>query len=124
MSLWMTTYVRCLTRGCALNKAVQAFNAVRAAAESMFGERELSMGEMHDICEYDDTKLRTAVPYRPTSSWVAGQMIGVLTNAVRTTPATRACWMDAFRTARTPTKTQDELTLYYMFRKMNYHRSV
>jgi len=45
--------------------------------------RELSMGEMCDICERDSIKLHTTVPYHPASNGVAERAIGVLTATVR-----------------------------------------
>ena len=45
--------------------------------------RQLSMGEMRQICEQEGIKLHTSVPYSPESNGVAERTIGVLTNAVR-----------------------------------------
>ena len=45
--------------------------------------RELSMGEICDICEHNGIKLHPMVPYRPSSKGVAERRIRVLTDAVR-----------------------------------------
>ena len=68
--------------------------------------RELSMGEMRDICEYDSIRLRTTVPYPPAAG---ERMIRGLANVVRPMLPTRACRAEAFSTAmyvrnRMPTK--------------------
>ena len=104
------------------SEAFDAFNAFRAGAESGSGKkirevttdntRELSMREMRDICERDRIKLRATVPYFLTSNGGAKQMIGVLTNVVRAMLPTRACWAEAFSTARTPMKALDKRTPY------------
>ena len=75
------------------SEAAEAFKTFKAAAENELGNRlrevmtdnarELSMGEVRDICERDGIKLHTTVPYHPASNGVAERTIGVLTNAVR-----------------------------------------
>ena len=87
------------------SEAVEAFKAFRAAAENGSGKRiqeimtdntrELSIGEVSDICEYDGIKLHTTVPY------LAEPMIRVLTNAVRALLLTRACREEASAQQRT-----------------------
>jgi len=75
------------------SEAPEAFKAFRAATENGSGKqlrkvmtdnaRELSMGEMRDICERDGIKLHLTVPYHPVSNGVAERTIGVLTTAAR-----------------------------------------
>jgi len=74
------------------SKAPDAFKAFRAPADNESGKRlrevmtdnarELSMGEMRDICERDGVKLHTMVPYHPVSNRVAERATGVLTATV------------------------------------------
>ena len=82
------------------SEAVEAVKAFRAAAENESGKRiqeimtdntrELSIGEVSDICEYDGIKLRTTVPYLAEPI-----MIRVLTKALRALLLTRACREEA-----------------------------
>ena len=75
------------------SEAPEAFKAFRAATENGSGKRlrevmtdnarELSMGEMRDICERDSIKLHSTVPYHPVLNRVAERAIGVLTTAAR-----------------------------------------
>ena len=75
------------------SEAVDAFKAVKAIVERESGNklcevmtdnaRELSMGEMRELCEREGIKLNTTVPYHPASNGVAERSIGVLTNIVR-----------------------------------------
>jgi len=75
------------------SEAPEAFKAFRVATENGSGKwlcevmtdnaRELSMGEMRDICERNGIKLHTTVPYHPVSNGVAERAIGVLTTAAR-----------------------------------------
>ena len=111
------------------SEAVDAFRAFRAVAENESGKkirevmtdnaRELSMGEMRDICGQDGIKLHTTVPYHPASNGVAERTIGVLTGAVRVmlrdSDLPDTLWAEAFVTTayvhnRTPTKALKGLT--------------
>ena len=75
--------------------------------------RELSIGEMRDICERDGIKLHTTVPYHPASNGVAECAIGVLTAAAHAmlhdAGLPEKLWAEAFSIAtylrnRTPTR--------------------
>jgi len=109
--------------------APDAFKAFREAAENVSGKRlrevmtdnarELSMGEMGDICECDGVKLHTTVSYHPASNGVAERATGVLTTTVcavlRDASLPKKLWAEAFSTAtylrnRTPTRVLDGLT--------------
>ena len=111
------------------SEAVEAFKAFKAVAENESGKkmrevmtdnaREVSMGEMRNICEREDTKLHTTVPHHPASNGVAGRTIGVLTGAVqamlRDSDLSDTLWAEAFVTAayvhnRTPTRVLKGLT--------------
>jgi len=81
--------------------------------------RELSMGEMRNICERDSIKLQTTVPYHPVSNGVADCAIEVLTAAARAmlhdAGLLQKLWAEAFSTAtylcnRTPMRALDGLT--------------
>jgi len=45
--------------------------------------RELSMGDIRQICKQEGIKLNTSVRYTPESNGVAERTSGVLTNAAR-----------------------------------------
>jgi len=111
------------------SEAADAFKAYKAVAENESGKkireiltdnaRELSMGEMRDICEQEGIKLHTTVPYHPASNGVAERTIGVLTGAVRAmlkdSGLPDSLWAEAFVTAayvhnRTPTRALEGLT--------------
>ena len=111
------------------SEAAEAFKSFKTAAENESenklrevitdNARELSMGEVRDICERDGIKLHTTVPYHPASNGVAGRTIGVLTNAVRAmlhdSGLPNSLWAEAFNTAtylhnRTPTRALDGRT--------------
>jgi len=81
--------------------------------------RELSMGEMCDICERNGIKLHTTVPYHPALNGVAERAIEVLTAAARAmlhdAGLPQKLWAEAFSTVtylcnRTPTRALDGLT--------------
>jgi len=109
--------------------APEAFKAFRAAAENesrkqlrevmMNNARELSMGEMRDICKCDSIKLCTTVLYHPASNGVAECAIEVLTVAAHAmlhdAGLPQILWAEAFSTVtylrnRTPTRALDRLT--------------
>jgi len=111
------------------SEAVEAFKAFKAVAENESGKkmrevmtdnaRELSMGEMRNICEREGIKLHTTIPRHPASNGVAGRTIGVLTGAVRAmlrdSGLSDMLWAEAFVTAayvhnRTPTRVLKGLT--------------
>ena len=66
--------------------------------------RELSMGEMRQICEQEGIKTHMSVRYSPESNGVAEHTIGVLTNAVRAmlhdSGLPRILWAEAYNAAR------------------------
>jgi len=109
--------------------APEAFKAFRVAAENESGKqlcgvmtnnaRELSMGEMRNICKHDGIKLCTTVSYHPTSNGVAERAIEVLTAAahamLHNAGLPQILWAEAFSTAtylrnRTLTRALDRLT--------------
>jgi len=115
----------------------EAFKAFRAAAENESGKqlckvmtnntRELSMGEMRDICERDGIKLRMTVPYHPASNGVAERAIEVLTAAARAmlhdAGLPQILWAEAFSIVtylrnRTPTRALDGLTPFELLYSM------
>ena len=77
-------------------ETADAFKSFRAAADNESGSRlravmtantrELSMGEVRDICEQDGIAPHTTVLYHPASNWVAERTIGVYTNAAPAMP--------------------------------------
>ena len=113
------------------SEAVEAFKDFKAVVENASGyklcevmtdnARELSMGEMRELCEREGIKLNTTVPYHPASNGVAERAIGVLTNSVRAmlhdSGLPKSLWAEAFSTAtyvhnRTPTTALGGLTPY------------
>ena len=104
--------------------APEAFKIFKAAAENEYQKRirevmtdnarELSMGEMRQICEQEGIKPHTSVRYSPESTEVVERTIGVLTNAMRATLhdsglPSRILWAEAYNAAtylhnRTPTR--------------------
>jgi len=111
------------------SEAVEAFKAFKEVAENESGKkmrevmtdnaRELSMGEMRNICEREGIKLYTTIPHHPASNGVAGRTIGVLTGVVRAmlrdSGLSDTLWAEAFVTAayvhnRTPTRVLKGLT--------------
>jgi len=97
------------------SEAANAFKSFRAAAGNESGStlravmndnaRELSMGEVFDICGQDGIKVHTIVPYRPASNGVAERTIGVLTNAAYAMlydpGLPDSLWAEVFNTATT-----------------------
>jgi len=73
------------------SEAADTFKSFQAAADNESGSRlravmtdntrELSMGEVRDICEQDGIAPHTTVPYHPAPNWVAEGTIEVHTNA-------------------------------------------
>ena len=113
------------------SEAVEVFKAFQAEVERASGNklcevmtdntRELSMGEMCELCKCEGIRLNTTVPYHPVLNGVAKQAIGVLTNIVRAmlhdSSLLKCLWAEAFSTAtyvhnRMPTKALDGLTPY------------
>ena len=110
------------------SEAIEAFKKFKAAAENELGmkirevmtddARELCMGEMRDLCDWEGIKLHTIVPYHPASNGAAERAIGVLTGAVRAilygSGLPGSMWAEAFNTAayvhnRMPTRVLKEL---------------
>jgi transposase InsO family protein len=113
------------------SEAAEVFKIFKAAAENESQKtmrevmtdnaRELSMGEVKEICEREGIKLHTSVRYNPESNEVAEHTIGVLTNAVRAmlhdSGLPRYLWAEAFNAAtyvhnRTPTRALGGRTPY------------
>ena len=65
--------------------------------------RELTMGEIWEVCEHNGTKLYMTVLYHPVSNGVTEWMISVLTGAIRATlhdsGLPDSLWAEAFSTA-------------------------
>ena len=112
-------------------EAVEVFKAFQAEVERALGNklcevmtdnaRELSMGEMCELCECEGIRLNTTVPYHPALNGVAEQAIGVLTNIMRAmlhdSSLPKCLWAEAFSTVmymhnRTLMKALDGLTPY------------
>ena len=112
-------------------EAVEAFREFKAGVERVLGNRlcevmtdnacELSMGEMHKLCEREGIKLNTTVLYHPALNGVAKRAIGVLTNSVQAmlhdSGLPKYLWAEVFSTAtyvhnRTPMSALDRLTPY------------
>jgi hypothetical protein len=119
-SLWMTTLTLCTPNHCASSRR-RLMPSNRSGQQrrtklreiTTYNARELSMGQMCNICEEEGKILSTTVPYYPASIGIAERTMRVLTSAVRAmlhdSDLPKFLWAAVFNTAtyvhnRTPTK--------------------